>query len=267
MLLSHLRKTLDLDTEEAGSLLECQEQIQHEKGNPQQCQPHNPYIFLWQNARRYIHFVVLYTANFGLLIALMRAFTFKQSCSDPSQGFYSPAEEAVEYESTLYFDNGHDPYESFSYDKQDELWRSSYNFGMSVLIDTSSAAQLLNRTMKLPDPSDHYVIGLGAFHELHCLDQLRQSIYPNRYNKSYISLDGSKNEEMRIHLEHCINVLRFSIKCKGDITPLPYTWDRELGWSVQSFQTLHTCRNFEKLTDWAKERYIHWDMGTSPDKR
>jgi hypothetical protein len=41
--------------------------------------------------------------------------------------------------------------------------------GMSVVIDSSSAAQLLNRTVKLPGSSDRYVIGLGVFHELHCL--------------------------------------------------------------------------------------------------
>ncbi len=146
MLPPQLRKTLDLDTEEAGSLLECQKHLYHENGKRQQFQLQNPCIFLWQNARNYIHFVVLYTVNFGLLIALIRAFAFNQSCSDPSQGLYcklqtsnasrisltvciitAPAQEAVEYRSKLYFYNGHESYENFPYEKQDELWLSSYN--------------------------------------------------------------------------------------------------------------------------------------------
>ena len=36
-------------------------------------------------------------------------------------------------------------------------------------IPKSSAAQLVNKTVPIPDDPDHYVVSLNVFHQLHCL--------------------------------------------------------------------------------------------------
>lgn len=43
------------------------------------------------------------------------------------------------------------------------------------------AAQLANRTTRMPGDDNVYVIGLDVFHQLHCLNHLRKTLYPDRY--------------------------------------------------------------------------------------
>jgi Mycotoxin biosynthesis protein UstYa len=49
-------------------------------------------------------------------------------------------------------------------------------------IDGAMAAQLPNRTTRIPGDDDGYVVGLDVLHQLHCLNILRKSLYPDRYN-------------------------------------------------------------------------------------
>jgi hypothetical protein len=47
--------------------------------------------------------------------------------------------------------------------------------------------------------------------------------------------------------------------CHADVTPMPFFY-RESDDNVYSkLATTQTCRNFEKIKDWAKERQLtHW---------
>ena len=64
-------------------------------------------------------------------------------------------------------------------------------------IDGAMAAQLPNRTTRIPGDEDGYVVGLDVFHQLHCVNMLRKSLYPDRYdlyaNMSGIELSLAKN--------------------------------------------------------------------------
>lgn len=56
------------------------------------------------------------------------------------------------------------------------------------------------------------------------------------------------------HIDHCINALRESVMCSADISP--NVWQRPPGYntSIVHFNTVHTCRNFDALQDWADLR-------------
>jgi hypothetical protein len=60
------------------------------------------------------------------------------------------------------------------------------------------AAQLPNRTTRIPGDDDGYVVGLDVLHQLHCLNMLRKSLYPDRYDL-YENLTGV---ELRLAKNH-----------------------------------------------------------------
>ncbi|KAF2008378.1 hypothetical protein BU24DRAFT_326588, partial [Aaosphaeria arxii CBS 175.79] len=50
---------------------------------------------------------------------------------------------------------------------------------------------------------------------------------------------------------HCIEALRQNIMCTGDLTPLPLTYINGI---MPDFEQPHTCRDFDKIVQWAKTR-------------
>jgi hypothetical protein len=67
------------------------------------------------------------------------------------------------------------------------------------------------------------------------------------------------------HLNHCVNALRQSIMCHGDVSVLVWQWFEPPNELEDPFNELrprhypftnvqHTCRNFDKISDWAKSR-------------
>lgn len=79
--------------------------------------------------------------------------------------------------------------------------------------------------------------------------------WPERYP---VVVEGRYNVSRGVpfdHIDHCINALRETVMCSADITP--NVWQRDSGShniSIVHFNTLHTCRNFDALRDWAKPR-------------
>jgi hypothetical protein len=54
-------------------------------------------------------------------------------------------------------------------------------------VNPEAASKLPNKTMTLPNQPDRYVIQLDVFHQLHCLNNLRKALWPERYSAE---LDG-----------------------------------------------------------------------------
>ncbi|KAJ3494300.1 hypothetical protein NLG97_g4167 [Lecanicillium saksenae] len=133
-----------------------------------------------------------------------------------------------------------------------------YSKGMSIRIDETAANKLLNYTEHAPFPGleKDYMVGLDVFHQLHCLNMIRRSIYPKRYNSSIVREDGSIDFLAWSHLDHCIESLRESLTCNVDISAIPYRWNDETKIAEPNSQNMHMCRNFTKIRDWAFDRYI-----------
>ena len=55
---------------------------------------------------------------------------------------------------------------------------------------------MLNSTLRAPEAGHHdnYMIGLSVFHELECLDQLRQALHPDRYGTHLHHPNGTVND-------------------------------------------------------------------------
>ena len=57
-----------------------------------------------------------------------------------------------------------------------------------------------------------------------------------------------------IHIDHCIDSIRQSLMCASNITPLPYAWFTEYETVLPVTNVLRTCRDFDVLREWARER-------------
>ncbi|KAI7779588.1 hypothetical protein LA080_000700 [Diaporthe eres] len=63
-------------------------------------------------------------------------------------------------------------------------------------------------------PGSAWLVGVDGFHQLHCINMMYRSLYPDYYPPKH------SPDFHRIHMEHCIDYLRQSVMCSLDITPI-----------------------------------------------
>ncbi|TDZ54060.1 Cyclochlorotine biosynthesis protein O [Colletotrichum trifolii] len=92
---------------------------------------------------------------------------------------------------------------------------------------------------------------LNVFHQLHCLNLVRQYTYREDYDYSNVTAFRAPAELVRGHIDHCIETIRKSLMCTADVTPVLFEKDpsRPSG-SKSDFNLWRKCRNFEKIQDW-----------------
>ena len=59
------------------------------------------------------------------------------------------------------------------------------------------------------------------------------------------------------HVDHCIDAIRQSLMCSSDVSVLVWKWNKKWQRSLEVGQIVHTCRRFDKIQAWAKERAIY----------
>ena len=82
---------------------------------------------------------------------------------------------------------------------------------------------------------------------------VRQALRPDRYPPVTLA-DGFD------HTAHCVNSIRQSIMCSTDVTPNVWSWDERRQRNFPRLDSVHTCRNFEKIKEWAINHHIHKDF-------
>ncbi|TQV94649.1 tripeptidyl peptidase [Cordyceps javanica] len=98
----------------------------------------------------------------------------------------------------------------------------------------------------VPGSSD-YIGTLNVFHELHCIKRLHQFIRFTHRVPTNLPLTGRK--------EHCLDFLRQSAMCHGDIGLITYIWRQDSRLPVVN-STSHQCVNWEKLYGWSRDRAV-----------
>ncbi|EQB43626.1 hypothetical protein CGLO_17715 [Colletotrichum gloeosporioides Cg-14] len=92
---------------------------------------------------------------------------------------------------------------------------------------------------------------LNVFHQLHCLNLVRQYTYRNDYDYSNVTAFRAPEELVRGHIDHCIETIRKSLMCTADVTPVVFENDpsRASG-SKSDFNLWRKCRDFDRIQDW-----------------
>jgi hypothetical protein len=80
-------------------------------------------------------------------------------------------------------------------------------------------------------------------------NQIRMGLHPDRYPPIPISHGFD-------HIDHCVNSVRESLMCSVDVTPNVWVWDEGRKSSFPRLDTVHTCRNFDKVRAWAVEHQL-----------
>lgn len=95
---------------------------------------------------------------------------------------------------------------------------------------------------------------------------VRKALWPARYGPPEMGppglVKGNATAEFD-HTDHCVNIIRENILCNADTTPNVWKWDEERQISFPHFDSIHTCRNFDAIRDWAKSRQIMYVWNSS----
>ncbi|KAF8319623.1 hypothetical protein DL93DRAFT_2053465, partial [Clavulina sp. PMI_390] len=133
-------------------------------------------------------------------------------------------------------------------DEVDKAWNDLYRFGISG-IPRSMASKLEGPTLKFYNDQEHYVVVMDVFHQLHCLNALRKTLYPERYPTNNLTFGIGSHVE---HLDHCANSIRQSLMCNADMTPIRWKWNPRARVSDPHFTNVHTCKNWDRISDFAR---------------
>ena len=64
-----------------------------------------------------------------------------------------------------------------------------------------------------------------------------------------------------MHITHCLNSIRQSLQCSSDTSLITFNIQSIDAVNMKpkllpSFNVVHTCRNFEKINEWTKAKWV-----------
>ncbi|KAG1768902.1 hypothetical protein EV702DRAFT_979146, partial [Suillus placidus] len=117
----------------------------------------------------------------------------------------------------------------------------------------------LHSKVRYPDKiGGGFMVSLDSAHQMHCVNLLRKASWLEYYESTDRSFQATP-EMVRLHFDHCIEMIRQSIMCNADVTMITWYWVQGHTVPYPNFNTRHRCRNFEKIIDWSVEHAIHID--------
>lgn len=147
--------------------------------------------------------------------------------------------------------------------KSVDLQWGQVNFGDQMV--SAAEMSLLHKpldSLMVTDPKTGekgYRIGLEVFHQLHCLNMIRKATYPD-YQDDYDNGDfGVPREELRGHLNHCIEMLRMNLMCHADVGVITFH-EMEGKGMWPDFSSWHVCRDYDAVRTWAVDRVVATDV-------
>ncbi|KAL7800816.1 hypothetical protein V8C43DRAFT_326016 [Trichoderma afarasin] len=97
---------------------------------------------------------------------------------------------------------------------------------------------------------DAYATALDIYHQLHCVNTLRQIAYGTYYNMQMGNPDANNATLREMHINHCVDILMQAIQCSGNANLITFHWVEKLQRPFPDMSIDRKCINFDKLTDW-----------------
>lgn len=85
---------------------------------------------------------------------------------------------------------------------------------------------------------------------------IRQALHPDYYKPHMAGADGEDELVGFHHIDHCVDTIRQSLMCTVDVSVLVWNWNEQKQQNLERGAIVHTCRNFDKVREWAKEHAI-----------
>ncbi|KAI1411313.1 hypothetical protein F5Y13DRAFT_191588 [Hypoxylon sp. FL1857] len=199
----------------------------------------------------HILIILLYTSTIFILLKSTLG------CSPSgATDIYSPARAALQYEHKLV--DGLIKDNVFAMPPNPEsnaAWHKMLT-GAVIKISAEEMSRVGQTSLAMKDGSG-YLATLGVYHELHCIKRLRMWFYRDYY---YQNLTQDEYAETWAHTEHCLEFMRQSAICHGDVTITPFRWLRDSQGQIvgPTMETgaVHKCAKWDILAAWAKARAV-----------
>ncbi|KAK5997737.1 hypothetical protein PT974_00094 [Cladobotryum mycophilum] len=161
----------------------------------------------------------------------------------------SPAREAVVYERLLVNNDldAENPFKGEPQQHNNDAWNDLVKYQYSAVLPSQLGPG--QESIQVNDGTDRVLITLDVFHNLNCLNDIRRYIFRSYFNES----SSSSNEASFGHLNNCVDMIRQSLMCHGDIAVGTYTWKPDHLTPWPDFRIFHECRNWDEIFAWAKE--------------
>ncbi|KAM3497879.1 hypothetical protein MY10362_008783 [Beauveria mimosiformis] len=179
----------------------------------------------------------------------------------------APAKIAVEYQKQTI---SHKVFEESNFKgmprpQVDDAWEHLLRYN-DIRVQKEDLEKANLESVPLNDEKGGYFVTLDVYHTLHCVNHIRKSYYSDYYH------NPNPVAQQREHFDHCIDLLRQTLMCHGDISMHPFEWIDGYRFPWPTERTEHQCRNWDKLVAWSKEHSIsnlegpiltHPTLGTS----
>lgn len=152
------------------------------------------------------------------------------------------------------------PYVGFG-PEVDEAWHKiSYDIGDQMITpEELKIIEMPESSLKVKHPKtgvEGYRVGLEVFHQLHCINLLRQVTYKDYYMKLGNGNFAEGKEALTMHTDHCLEILRKNIECNADIGVFTFYMEEGDPLPWPELNSFHQCRNFEAVKAWALENSV-----------
>lgn len=144
----------------------------------------------------------------------------------------------------------------------DNAW-DALVFGTKLTAISAEAVEKLGKSVQpslvkfMDEDGGGYMTTMEVTHQLHCLNLLRKSTYYDYYKSMADPLLRSSPDQYRLHLNHCIDILRQQLMCTADAGLITYQWVKGYERPYPDFSTWHKCRAIDKLWEWNEEHAVH----------
>ncbi|KAL2062411.1 hypothetical protein VTL71DRAFT_6677 [Oculimacula yallundae] len=231
---------------------------------------------------------------FGLLSLSMLLASFRISkCGDQQCAMqlsaYSPALNHISFEKH-YFDGFYDksPFKGHPDPELDDEWNRLIRSGYVSISEDAMTEKLHKNKTYVTLPSDQdggYLGNLEVYHQLHCLNLIRQYTYEEYYRDlerlpmEFTDSDGVLRQHVGtftpypkfagcqltvVTKDHCIDYLRQLIMCTGDVGIHTYFWMKGRDLPFPDFRVERKCRAWSSIEAFAIQAHGNITLPKKP---
>ncbi|KAI2472135.1 hypothetical protein F4781DRAFT_384486 [Annulohypoxylon bovei var. microspora] len=229
----------------------------------------------WSTARWIVVLVlsIIATNAISIMVTLQVAHRPQrcQSVSEPPTGVAPilrslPSEIKPTRANTPFYNRENSTYREHESPSTEEAWLELTQIHAGILLVSREEAEESGIDPEIHAYFDNPEKGLvghpvliEATHQLHCLNLLRRYSYFNfNYTSEveHVALSGTTSYYQSLHVDHCVEYLRYRLMCTADVGIVPFVWAGKKGRLTADMDRMHTCRDYEAVRQFVKKNSI-----------
>ncbi|KAH7390059.1 hypothetical protein BKA64DRAFT_757038 [Cadophora sp. MPI-SDFR-AT-0126] len=138
-------------------------------------------------------------------------------------------------------------------DELEAAWHKLMRYA-NIRVPESEIRRLdrMENSVRFTDGSGYFG-QMTVFHHLHCIKRIHKFLNVEHY---WPNATAEELFLLRAHNFHCLDTLRQAIMCHGDTSLITFKWGTKQPVPSANWSTPHTCRSWEALEEWNKERFV-----------